>query len=162
MSKLDEYYALLDQAREACRTHDYNAELRAYRQSIPLLGALVNSTKRQYGAFDLSSIPPIEDDSRFMAVVDDVEGLRELRWAVSSKPELEPWTEYLDKAQEEIGIVRQILRLAKERPGVLQKDLKNHIESADGRRLGTLCSWLERFGRLRRVKHGNSYALFSG
>ena len=86
MSKLDEYYALLDQAREARRTHDYNAELRAYRQSMPLIGALVNSTKREYGAFDLSSIPAIEDGNKLMAVVGDIEGLRELRWCVSSKP----------------------------------------------------------------------------
>lgn len=42
---------------------------------------------------------------------------------------------------------------------VLQASLRDHVPDADRRRVATLVTWLEKAGRIRRVRSGKSYEL---
>ncbi len=128
-------------------------------ESVAYLPALVQSTVRSYGRFDLGSIPAVERGARILALVGDKAGLAEMDRVVRSLPELAPWAEAAHEAQEDIELIAGILRAVENSPGCLQTDLKSLMGLNEGMNLGTLVGYLEKAGRLGRTRVGKTYSL---
>lgn len=94
-----------------------------------------------------------------LALAGDCEGLGEMRRIVTSVPELALWIQAVDQHDEDLRLFESILRVVAASPDALQTDMKTLVGAADGRRLGTLVSWLEKAGKIRRTKSGNTYSL---
>jgi hypothetical protein len=60
---------------------------------------------------------------------------------------------------EDLKLVGQIMAVVLTHRSVLQASLRDHVPDADRRRVATLVTWLEKAGRIRRVRSGKSYEL---
>jgi hypothetical protein len=154
-----EYFASLGKLQEAISKRDYEHAARFARENMHQIPAFVRSTHREYGSFDISSIPAIEQGGTMLALAGDDEGLKEMREIVSSIPELESWSSFVDRHEEDMRLFAAILKAVEKTPGCLQTDVKIVVGTEDGRRVATLISWLEKAGRLNRTKKGRSFVL---
>jgi hypothetical protein len=94
-----------------------------------------------------------------LAVLEEEERLRLLQETLAQVRDLEPWRPVGEAAGKDLHLVRQIIAVVAAKPGVLQRDLGDHLPDTDRRRLAILAGWLEKAGRIRRVRTGSSYAL---
>lgn len=154
----DLYFDLMHRATEARKRGDEVTALNCYKQSIPLLEGLMYDTKKELGNVGID-VPAIETGATLMAAVGDREGLDELRVEILRVKGLQAWLEGVNSAIEDLALSNQIITLVSEKPGILQKNLYKEIPAAQ-QRLGNLCYWLERVGRIRREKSGSSNAIY--
>lgn len=167
----DRYFDLLTQAREAARSHDLGLELTCYRESIPFLRALVDETRRQYGRFDLSSIPVLENGVDMLAETGDIESLTVIRELIHEKRSLNPWLQRVKdaiKQVEDVGYwqrmpLRAIVSIVRQNPGILQDDLAEQVNTeAAFVPAASICEILARYDIIRREPAGTSFALSIG
>lgn len=158
-SQVDAYYSEIDKADELRKAGRAPEALKAALNNAARIGALVAENKREYGRFDLGSIPPIETGVTLAAVLGDNSAMQEIRSVVESIPELTPWVPIVEQGEQDLESVHTILRLVLTEPGVVQSSLGKRT-GLDGRRASNLSYHLAQAGRLRREKVGASYQLF--
>jgi len=154
-----DYFVTLGRLQEAISTRNYEDAARLARENMHQILTFVQDTKRQFGSFDISSIPALEHGGTMLALAGDDNALKEMREIVSSIPELGHWIPFVNRNEEDMLLFVSILKSVEENPGCLQTDLKKIIETVDGRRLANLIQWLEKSGRLQRTKKDRSYVL---
>lgn len=159
MSATDQYFALLDRIRSSLAAHRYAEALQLSYESLPLLPKLVASCSREYGRFDIRSIPCLEVGARFSAAQGDVERLAQLRAWMASIPELAPWVPEIDERLEAASVQRRILDLLGGNPGCLQSAVPK-VLGVPGRVTGRLVADMEHLGYVTRRPQGRGYALF--
>ncbi|HUP21313.1 MAG TPA: DnaJ domain-containing protein [Thermoanaerobaculia bacterium] len=145
---------------EAVSSRDYPSAATLARKNLDELPALVRSTEREYGSFDLQGIPGLEQGGTMLALAGDRQALTKMKRIVESLPELAPWKNEPDRHLENLDLFAKISSSIDSNPGCLQSSVKEIVGIDDGRRLANLISWLEKAGRIRRVRQGSSYALY--
>ena len=155
------YFQLSLEIETAKADKNYHVAISAARETYRLLPEFVQSCKREYGKFDLRMSHAVHTASTLMAVTGDRDGLRALREVLSAVPELRNWLTTADEGDRDADLVEVILRAVCAKPGIRQVDLKRYLGLPDARRLSTLATWLEKAARLRRVRTGSTYQLFS-
>lgn len=138
---------------------DFPRAIRAARETYPILAAVVRQVKKEWGSFDIATSHAVHTASTLMAVMGEREGIRELREALRHTPELHAWLYTADDAETDAILVDGIVAAVAVQPAIKQTELKGRV-SSDGRRLSTLAAWLDKGGRLRRVKQGATYLLY--
>ena len=78
---------------------------------------------------------------------------------VASIPELEPWAETVERHQGDRRLLKSIMQLVAARPNCLQTEVKELVGEEDGRRVANLLAYLDKAGRIRRVKAGRTYRI---
>lgn len=156
---ISEYFDLHAKIQTAQRVRDYPATIAHARRTYSLLPAFVEAWKREYGRFDINSSVAVHTGSTLMAVMSDGRGVEELRLMLTQIPELRKWMDAAESAKTDLDTVETILECVNHNPGVLQRDLKNHISNKDGRRIATLVEWLEKAGRIKRERQGQTHRL---
>jgi hypothetical protein len=156
---VDEYFKLSGVIESAKARGDYQKAVRASRNSFPLMPAVVAQMKKEFGAFDIATSHAIHTGGTLMAVMEDAEGISELRQTLDKTVDLHKWLESADQAESDLRLVKAVLAVVTANPGVKQNELKRFVDG-DGRRLSTLVSWLDKGGRLHRVSRPPTYALF--
>jgi hypothetical protein len=150
----------MDELREAHRKRDYVAAGRAAVQSADVIPAWVDEDISQYGEFVVDSILAFDLGATILIVLEDEAGLRRLLEAARSRPELEAWATGLEDWGEDVSFVRRLLAVVESHPGVLQPKMKDLLGEPNGHGVATLVAWLEKAGRLRRVRSGRTHALY--
>jgi len=153
------YFDLIERIRSEKGKHDYSQLLRFCEESLYLLPALVAEEKREYGEFEIGSIPAIEIGLKYWAVLGDVGRIQAVERMVGSLPELEPWEEEVRAAYSNAEFSKSILAFVREHRGTLQSKLGKAI-GISGQTVRWLVYYLERTGRLRREKKSNTYELY--
>lgn len=154
------YFETMGRMLEAVSARDYATAATLARKNLNQLPALVRSTKREYGSFDLRGIPGLEQGGIMLALAGDRDALAEMKKIVESIPELAPWKDEPQRHLENLDIFDKISNAIEARPGCPQTSIKELVGLDDGRRLATFISWLEKAGRIRRVRQGSTYALY--
>ena len=139
---------------------DYRAAVHAARDTYPLLPAVVRAIRREYGHFDIATSHAVHTAPTLMAVLEDADGIRELRAALEGVRELRDWLPAAEQAEDDLALVPGIMAAVGKEPGLVQSTLKTRLGLADGSRASQLAAWLEKAGRLYRVKKGSSYQLY--
>ena len=153
------YYDAMGKTQGAIARHDYDAAAQSVRESLKFIPGWVSATVHEYGRFDISSIPAIEQGGRVLALVGDDVGLTEMRAIIAKTPALEPWAERAEQHGKDRVMFDRILDAIAESPGCLQTDLKARLGETDGSNIAVLVSYLEKAGKLARVKSGKTYQL---
>jgi hypothetical protein len=91
--------------------------------------------------------------------VGDDETLDLMQGVVASVPELEPWTEEVRRHQHDRHLFQAILYAVVTHPNCLQTEVKDFVGEEDGRRVANLIYYLEKAGKIVRIKEGRSYKL---
>lgn len=159
MSTSDRYYRLLEQIQAALSLYQYERALHLAYESLPFMPGLVSEWSRDYGSFDITSIPCIEVAARFSSAQGDVARLDQLRAWAAQLPQLSPWLATIDQRIEAGRAQPRILALVREQPGHLQSSLPKAL-GVSGRLTGRLVVDMEHLGLLRRVSSGKSHALY--
>lgn len=154
------YYTLLDKINEYKREKDFSSMLMYCQLSISLLEPLINETKREFGTFDIKSIPAIEISSIFHAIYGEKGQLLNLKEIVEYFPELEPWKKTVEEACAMKELSSRIYQHVKDNEGCLQKELKKKLGIEDGRLISRTVYYMALVGKLDRKPLGNTYSLF--
>jgi hypothetical protein len=158
----ERYFALHERIQMAHKTRDYREVARLARQTYDLLPTFVMAWKREYGRWDIQTCVAVHTGGTVLAVLEDEQGVEHLQRTLAAVDELRPWRPVGDAAAADLAIVRRLLPLVATRPGIRQTELRKLLPDADGRRVATLASWLEKAGRLHRLRNGKDYELSIG
>lgn len=158
---VDTYYKLLNNILWHKKSKDYKKMLLECEMSLSLIEPLIIDTKREFGKFDLTSIPAIEIGSNFWAVLKDDKNLNILKELVGFFPELSAWKESIDKAFLMKGISSKINEYVKNNSGCMQKELKKNLNFNDGKLISNTIHYMELLGQIRKEKEGNNIKLFA-
>lgn len=161
---VNQYFKLSAEIEAGKRNRDYARAIRAARSTYSILPAVVRQLKREYGRFDINTSHAVHMAPKFMAVLEDLDGIRELRAVLESMEELRDWLPSAEEAEGDVEVVPQIVALVQANPGILQSLLKSRLPAASGAKAGSqvsnLVAWLEKAGRIQRVKKDSSYQLY--
>ena len=153
------YFGLLDRIRATQSRRDYARMLECCALSLPLLPSLVSDTKRQFGAFDICSIPAIEVGCRYWAALQDGAALRQVAEVVNQVPVLKDgWRKLVDAAFADMALAGRIEACLVQSPGMLQTKLAKAL-GAPGRDTARIVATLSNLGRIARTRSGKTYEL---
>ena len=153
------YFALVDSIRTWQSKREYHQMLECCAQSLPLLPSLVRDCRRQYGAFDISSIPAIEVGCRYWAALGDCDNLRQVAEAVDQVAILkEEWGDVVQTAYSDMDLAVRIQACIVQNPGVLQNKL-NKVVVAPGKDTARIINTLVNLGKVVRTRSGKTYEL---
>lgn len=162
LSKLvDAYFDLLDKIRESKRKKKFKKMLTYCQMSLSLLEPLIEQTKREFGTFDIKSIPAIETGAVFWAIYGAEGQLLNIKEVVEYFPELEPWKEDVKRAFTMKELASKIYQYVRENKGCEQKELKKALGVEDGKLISNVIHYMELVKKIKRKKAGNTYLLFA-
>ena len=157
----DLYFETMSAMQAAISSRHYEAAARLVRENLSYIPQWVMETRRQYGSFDIPSIPSLDQGGKILALTGDDEGISEMASIVGSVPELEGWTSKVDQHRYDLALFEKITAAVEANPRCLQTDLKTLVVENDGRRIANLVSYLEKSGALVRIRDGRTYRLLS-
>ena len=155
----DRYFDSMSQMQAALSKRDYGTAAELVRENLRCIPEWVKETVQDYGSFDIGSIPALQQGGTILALLNDQEGLTRMSEIVASVAELEPWAEKVERHLDDRRLFESIQELVATRPNCLQTAVKGLIGEEDGRRVARLISYLEKAGRIVRVKAGRTYRL---
>ena len=153
------YFATMGKMQEAIRTRNYERAAELVRDNLKQIPGWVREHCREYGSFDIRSIPAIEKGGRVLAFIGDDEGLVDMHNIVSSMPELRAWTKIVEEHQHDRHLFQAIIEAVRTHPNCLQTDIKNLIREEDARHVANLIAYIERAGKIVRIKTGCTHRL---
>ncbi len=154
------YFSFLDKIREHKKDKDYKEMLMHCQLSLSLIEPFIEYEKKEHGSFDISSIPAIEEASVFYGVYGSVGQLKNLKELVENIPELKPWEATVERGFLIAEITSKLYKYVKDNPGRLQREMKNYLGYDDGKLISIVAYYLERIGKIKREKAGNTYKLY--
>ena len=157
--RVDRYFDLIERIRGGKGKRDFRQLLRFCEESLNLIPALVDEEKREYGEFNIASIPAIEIGLKYWAAIGDLGRIQTVERMIDNLPELDPWEEEVCAAYGNAEFSKGILAFVSEHPGTRQSRLGKTI-GISGQTVRWLVYYLEKTGRLRREKKGNTYELY--
>ena len=155
----DVYFRTMEKMQEAISKRNYEKAGRLVRENLEYIPRFVRETCAEYGSFDISSIPALQQGGTILALLNDNGGLVRMREIVASIPELLPWVENVERHQHDLHLFQAILDAVKKHPNCLQTEVKGLVGEADGRRVTNLISYLDKAGKIVRIKTGRAYNL---
>ena len=155
----DSYFDSMSRMQTAVSDRDFDSAARLVRENLRYIADWVRETCREYGSFDIGTIPALQQGGTMLALVGDDEGLAQMHEVVASVPELAPWLEDVEQHQQDRRLFEAIQQVVVAQPSRLQTEIKSLIGEDDGRRVATLIYYLEQAGKIARVKAGRSYRL---
>jgi hypothetical protein len=157
---VNRYFELSTAIERGKVDRDFRAAIRAARDTYPLLPGFVRQWKREYGKFDINTSHAVHTAPRLMAIMEDADGIRELRAALEGVEELKDWLAAATQAEDDLALVSRIMVAVAEHPGLLQSSLRTRLGLEDGSQPSQLAAGLEKGGRISRVRTGSSYKLY--
>ncbi len=155
----DAYFDTMARMQEAVSNRDFEGAARLVRENLHYIPDWVKESCSEYGSFDISSIPALEQGGTVLALVGDDEGLARMREIVVSVPELGSWSEQVERHQHDRRLFQAILAAIAAHPNCLQTEVKELVGEPDGHRVANLLWYLDKAGKVVRVKAGRTYRL---
>ena len=155
----DAYFDSMQRMQRAVSNRDFESAARHVRQNLRHVKGWVEESRHEHGSFDIPSIPTLQQGGTVLALVGDNKGLVRMQEIVASLEELEPWAEAVEQHLGDRRLFADILKLVASQPNCLQTDVKGLIGEEDGRRVANLISYLDKAGKIVRVKSGRTYRL---
>ncbi|NPV01422.1 MAG: hypothetical protein HPY53_08575 [Brevinematales bacterium] len=135
------------------------AVIKKIQEIYPNLEA--NSDIKEFGKFDLSSIPALQVAGEIYALKGMKEKIDILKDIVYFFSDLFDWRDFIENQYNELKIAKTILEYIKNNPGFHQNKIKAALElNQDGRYIAGLIKRMESYNLIKRKKEGNNYNLF--
>lgn len=155
----DAYFETMAAMQAAISKQNYKEAGRMARENLGHLAEWVKESERDYGSFDIRSIPVLEQGGTVLALLGDDTSLARMQRIIASVSALAPWSSAGDEHQRDQHLFRAILDAVTAHPNCLQTEVKELVGENDGRRIAHLISYLEKAGRIVRVKAGRSHKI---
>ena len=155
----DRYFQTLLRMQTAISANDFDSAARLVRLNLRYIPDWVDESCRRYGSLEVSSIPALQQGGTILALAGDQDGLTEMGEIVTTIVELGPWTDSVKQHLRDLRLFSAILDAVAKYPRCLQTEVKGLVGEADGRRVATLISYLERAGKIVRIRKGRTYEI---
>ena len=155
----DAYFDTLSQMQVALSKRDYQATVQLVRQNLEQIPDWVKERRTSRHSFDIQSIPALQQGGTVLALMGDDNSLALMREIVASINELEPWRDEVERHHHDRRLFDAIIEAIGSHPNCLQTEVKGFVGNEDGRRIAKLISYLEKAGRIERIKAGRTYRL---
>lgn len=154
----DRYFALLGELQAAKKDRDWRRGAKITHELIDVLPGFVRESKSEFGDVP-PNLPVFTDGARALALAGDDSGLERLREVTKQLPELEEWRPVAQETIADRRSIEKIRDALAERPGMLQKDVKDAVGAEDGQRISVLIRQMEESGEIRRIRYKGTYLL---
>ena len=178
----DAYFDSMHQARAAIAEHDYEKAARLVRKNLATIPNWIKERKDNvalaeergvYGEEESEmtedekvrlppSIHAFQQGGTVLALVGDQECLSRMADLAKNAPLLNKWVDSVEDHLYNLNLFEAIQDAIRSHPNCLQKDVKGLVGEQDGRRVANLISYLEKAGRIVRVKEGRTYRILPG
>ena len=155
----DRYFDTMARMQTAISSNNFEEAVTFIRQNLGYIPGWVEESRRQFGSLEVSTIPALQQGGRVLALAGDEEGLAKMQDIVDSTTDLTPWANRVREHHDDLRLFGVILDAVTRHPNCLQTDVKGLIGEPDGRRVATLISYLERAGKIVRVRKGRTYEI---
>ncbi len=155
----DAYFDTMSRMQTAVSQRNFEEAGQLVRRNLDYISGWVKETCRENGSFDIRMIPALQQGGTVLALLGDDQGLDRMREIVSSAPELQPWVEKVGQHQEDRRLFQAILEAVTTHPSCLQTEVKDLVDETDGHRVANLISYLEKSGKIVRIRSGRTYRL---
>lgn len=106
-SDIDRYYYYLNMITENVR-NGYNFMVLKYcNLSLPLIPKLIEQNIRDFGEFDITTLPAIELGAMLWSDQGNLAKIKEIENLINTYPQLEPWRIHLERAYERLNSEEQ-------------------------------------------------------
>ncbi len=157
----DPYFKSMGQMKTAIAERNYEEAARFARKNLAAIPKWIPRWMKGYG--DLPpSIPVFEQGGTVLALVGDQEGLSRMADLAKNTPLLNKWVDSAEDHLYNLKLFAAIEDAIRSHPNCFQRDVKGLVGEQDGRRVANLISYLEKSGRIVRVKEGRTYRLLLG
>ena len=153
----DSYYETMGKIQAAHSKRDYPAAALATRENMAVIPTWVSATAKDYGRFDISSIPAFKEGGAALAVVGDRQGLVDMARLTKALPELEPWIEMVEGHVRDLTAIDAVRAVLATTSGMLQTEINSAVPEEFTDRVGRAVLLLERSGEIARIKVGKMY-----
>lgn len=155
------YYRASELLDRALRERDYERAALQVRKNLALIPRWLRELRRDrvYRTV-IHSVPELERGGIVLALAGDAKGIARMRRLVATEPELAPWAERVERHDLARRLVPEIENLIRTDPGCLQREMKRRLGAEDGRLVVLLIEYLERAGRITRVRAHRTWRLF--
>ncbi len=158
-SLTDPYFSTMSRMQEAISKRDFERAAVLVRANLQQLPDFVKGWRLQSDNFDIQSIPALEQGGTILALAGDDQGLIAMQEILASLADLKPWAHEVIRHVRDRQLFTAIVEAVTAHPNCLQTAVKDLIGEEDGRRVANLISYLEKAGRIVRIKEGRTYRL---
>jgi hypothetical protein len=158
-SASNRYFELLQDLQERKKARDWEGVRDVTLQTLEVFPGFVAEMTGQRGFGLPPNIPMFPVGARAMALIEDDQGLAELKKAAGSHPDLEGFKVVVQEAIQDRGHVSAILEIVRNEPGILQKDIPRRIGAEDARQISTILRQMDEGGLIARRRTKKTYAL---
>lgn len=155
----NQYFTMLGKIEEYRASHQYKKVLDLSLQSVDLLPGFVSETVKEFGMWDIPSVPCIMYACKYLSAIPDTFRLRDMREKVNQIDELSHWVGEIDTAVSTCGIAEKVYSLLTDQPGFHQNKLGRAL-SEDGRLIANILHYAEQLEIVRREREGKTYRLY--
>jgi len=106
-SDIDNYYYYLNMITENVRNGYDDIVLKYCELSLPLIPPLIEKAKKDFGKFDINTIPAIELGAKLWSYQENLKKIKEIEVLIDTYPELEPWRIHLERAYERLNSLKE-------------------------------------------------------
>jgi hypothetical protein len=154
------YYRLINQIAESYHKGNYEKMIEYINESLDFLPKFVEKQRKRYGKVDTTSIYLFTNECLFWVIINQTTILDSIRRVAESVPELKEGWGWAQTTFEMDQLSRQIQEYIRDHPGTIQSQLKK-IFGKERDDVGIMAYYLSQFGKIKRIKSGNSYTLFT-
>ena len=150
------YFWFMNQMSE---TNDYEEKYKYARMSLACLPFFVKSEIKEYGSFDIRSIPAIDYVKAYLKTHRNKQELEKVYKKLSKINGIESWVDDLSDIMNEIDFLDRLHEFLSDNPGFIQSNLGKTL-GIPQRLIGNHLSWAEKFGLIQREKKGLKNKIF--
>ena len=157
---MNQYYSLMESMEQACSKMQYDQAIEVSLKAIEEIPQLVRDTVREYGQWDIKSLPPLEFACNYLPVMCRHDDLQHIREIIQSLPKLAYWRDEVDLAIKRVKIMDKIKTLVFTNPGFIQANVGKEL-GVENRIISNMFYYAVKFGVIHREKEAKSYRLYS-
>ena len=155
----DRYFETMGHFLTAMQAKDYGTAAQHVRENLDSIPNWIVEMRQNREPFRIKSIPAFEQGGTILALARDKESLARMADIISSHEELHPWHGKPRVHLSDLVMAEAIEDAISANPHCLQTKLKELLQQPDGRQIAKLVSYLEKSGRIVRIKHQRTYRL---
>ena len=152
----DLYFEIMDQLIAAEKKGDINNLLIHCQGSLGLLESLIKYNKKEYGNFNLKTIPALDKGLIYFAVNGNTGQLKNIQDIVYYFKDLHLYKDKVDTAFDRRDLAANIYQYVKSNPNCPLTILKKNIDCDEGRFISKTVQYMEKAGKLTKKKVGNN------
>ncbi|MEQ9378289.1 MAG: hypothetical protein RIG68_24065 [Imperialibacter sp.] len=155
----DMYFTIIGQIAAAEKEGKIDELLMHCQASLALLESLIKYCKKEYGRFDIKTIPALDKGLIYFAINGNTRQLKNIQDVVNYFDELHTYADDVETAFARRELAAKIFRYVKANSNCRQTDLKRNLNLEDGCLISTTVHYMEKAGKLKRIREGGKILL---